>query len=155
LATLFGILAGLAIGLRVSQAGVDGGSSQSDTARQVTVFAVLAEPGTKGADSKLASIKPQLERLLPRHGFKVLDVQSKRLNAGEVLECDLGKDGYSARTSLINPEDEKLKVEIRCELWTGKVRQFSTQVKTPPNQLFFCERALKDGSKLLIGIGAR
>ena len=154
-ATLVLLFAGLVVGLRVSRAADNQAAKivDLDAARQVTVFAVMAQPGGKGADSKLAAIKPQLERLLPGHGFKILDVQSKRLSAGDMLECNLGNGGYTARTSLIKPDDENGKVELRCELWLGKVRQFSTQVKTPPNQLFFCERALSDGSRLLIGIG--
>jgi hypothetical protein len=151
------VFAWFTIGLRVSLAADDKAAHTTDldAARQVTVFAVIAKPGEKGADSKLATIKPQLERLLPNHGFKILDVQSKRLIAGETLECNLANGGYTARTSLVRPDDENGKVELRCELWLGKVRQFSTQVKTPPNQLFFCERSLSDGSRLLIGIGAR
>jgi hypothetical protein len=51
--------------------------------------------------------------------------------------------------------DEDGKVQIRCELFRDQDRVFSSVVKTPPNQLFFCQRALNDGSQLLIGIGAR
>jgi hypothetical protein len=164
------VFGALVFGLRVSRAAheqpskiaqppkiADAAAARTDreAARQVTVFAVLAKPGAKGADAKLSAIKPQLERLLPDHSFKILDVQSKRLTAGDGLDCDLGNGGYIARTSLIEPDDGNGKVELRCELWLGKVRQFSTQVKTPTNQLFFCERALGDGSRLLIGIGAR
>jgi hypothetical protein len=151
------VFGGLLIEHRGSRAADQAGGSAADPddARQVTVFGIIAKPGESGIDAKLSVIKPQLVRLLPNHGFKILDVQSKRLIAGEMLESELGKTGYAARTSLIKADDENGKVELRCELWTGKVRQFSTQVKTPPNQLFFCERVLKDGSRLLIGIGAR
>ena len=58
-------------------------------------------------------------------------------------------------TSLVQPVDENGKVQIRCELFQDQDRQFSTLVKTPPNQLFFCQQALQDGSQLLIGVGAR
>jgi hypothetical protein len=154
LGLLFGALA---TGVRVILAADDPVANKLnlDAARQVTVFAVIAKSGGKGADSKLAVIKPQLERLLPGHSFKVLDIQSKRLIAGEMLECNLGNGGYISRTSLVKPDDENGKVGLRCELFLGKARQFSTEVKTPPNQLFFCERSLSDGSRLLIGIGAR
>jgi hypothetical protein len=33
--------------------------------------------------------------------------------------------------------------------------QLSTDVLTPPNQLFFCDKSFPDNSRLLIGIGAR
>ena len=51
--------------------------------------------------------------------------------------------------------DENGKVELRCELFHDKAVEFSTLVKTPASQLFFCQRALDDGSQLLIGVGAR
>ena len=57
--------------------------------------------------------------------------------------------------SLVQTVDENGKVQLRCELFHDKNRQFSTLVKTPLNQLFFCQQALQDGSQLLIGVGAR
>ena len=121
-----------------------------DEARQVTVFGVIATPGSKTADTNLTTIiKTQLDKLLPKHGFKLLDAQSKRIVAGESVTCDL-RNGYTVVTSLVQPVDENGKVQIRCELFRDQDRQFSTVVKTPPNQLFFCQRALQDGSQLLI-----
>jgi hypothetical protein len=32
---------------------------------------------------------------------------------------------------------------------------FDTLVATPPNQLFFCDRMIAGGQRLLIGVGAR
>ena len=135
-------------------AGRDGCKAADDEARQVTVFGVIATPGSKTADTNLATIKTQLDKLLPKHGFKLLDAQSKRIVAGESVTCDL-RNGYTVVTSLVQPVDENGKVQIRCELFRDQDRQFSTVVKTPPNQLFFCQRALQDGSQLLIGVGAR
>jgi hypothetical protein len=125
-----------------------------DEARQVTVFGVIATPGTKTADLNLARIKTQLDKLLPKHGFRLLDVQSKRIVAGESVTCDLS-NGYTVAMSLVQPVDENGKVQLRCELFQDQASQFSTLVKTPLNQLFFCQRALQDGSQLLIGVGAR
>jgi hypothetical protein len=173
-------VAGLGLGL----VGLDRarGEPGDDEARQVTVFAILAKPGGKGADSKLTSIEAQLNRLLPRHGFKLLDAQNKPMVAGESVVCDLGH-GYTARTSLVQPDDQPAgwpeiedpdllgavvgvlaaqlerplgKVHFRCELFLNQALQFSANVKVPLNQLFFCERPfLDDGTKLLIGVGAR
>jgi hypothetical protein len=95
-----------------------------------------------------------LDKLLPKHGFKLLDAQSKRVEAGESVTCELG-DGYSVLTSMVEMLDENGKVQLRCELFKDDVRQFSTLVKTPLNQLFFCQRPLQNGSQLLIGVGAR
>jgi hypothetical protein len=147
---------GLALGLcglHVSRAEMDTKTAY-DEARQVTVFGVIATPGSKTADSSLSSIKTQLDKLLPKHGFRLLDVQSKRILAGELVACGLS-NGYTVETSLVQPVDENGKVQLRCELFQGQAHQFSTLVKTPLNQLFFCQRELQDGSQLLIGVGAR
>jgi len=147
---------GLALGLgglRVSRADVKV-EPADDVARQVTVFAIVATPGSKQVDSKLSTIKTQLDKLMPQHGFKLLDVQSKRLVTGESVACDL-RNGYTTQTKLVGPVDENGKVPLRCELFLNQNREFSTLVKTPLNQLFFCERELQDGSRLLIGVGAR
>ncbi len=151
------VFSGLAFGLgglRVSHAQIKT-ASPHEQPRQVTVFAIIATPESKAVDSKLASIQAQLARLLPHHGFKLLDAQSSRIVAGESVDCDLGH-GYTPETALVRPVEEDGKVQLRCELFLDKVLQFSANVKTPLNQLFFCERPfLDDGSKLLIGIGVR
>lgn len=148
-----GLVAGLC-GLHVSRAAMDVKKAADDEARQLTLFGVIATPGGKTTDTNLATIKTQLDKLLPRHGFKLLDVQSKRIVAGESVTCDL-RNGHSLVASLVKPVDENGKVQIRCELFRDQDRDFSTVVKTPPNQLFFCERPLPDGTQLLIGVGAR
>jgi hypothetical protein len=149
---------GLALGLgglRVSRAEVKVEPAEADNAaRQVTVFAIVATPGAKTVDSKLSRIKTQLDKLMPQHGFKLLDVQSKRLVTGESVTCDL-RNGYTTQTELVGAVDENGKVPLRCELFLNQNREFSTLVKTPMNQLFFCERQLQDGSALLIGVGTR
>jgi hypothetical protein len=128
--------------------------AQEVAARQVTLFAIIATPGSTMIDPKLAAIQPQLRKLLPGHGFKLLDVQSKRLLAGESVQCDLGH-GLNASTVLIQPLDPNGKIELRCTLMLNAVVQFDTRVATPSNQLFFCDRLLDDGTRLLIGVGAR
>ena len=70
------------------------------------------------------------------------------------MTCDLG-NGYKAETILVRPLDENGKVQLRCNLSQQGTKEFSTLVKTPINQLFFYERSLKDGSRVLIGVGAR
>jgi hypothetical protein len=150
---LVGLMIG-AWGLKASRAAgqVEAGR---DIPRQVTVFAVIATPGGKSVDSKLTTVQPQLNRLLPDHGFKLLDVQSTGIVSGESVESRLGH-GYTAETTLIRPIDEDGKVQLLCELSLDGELQFSATVRAPLNQLFFCERPfLTDGSKLLIGVGAR
>ena len=66
-----GLVLGLC-GLHVSRAAMDA-KTADDEARQVTVFGIIATPGSKTADTNLANIKTQLDKLLPKHGFKLLD----------------------------------------------------------------------------------
>jgi hypothetical protein len=122
--------------------------------RQVTLFAISADSKQMAIDPRLASIKSQLEKLIPQHGFKLLDAQSKRVTTGESVACELS-NGYRAETILIRPVDEDGKVQLRCELFCNDVRQFSTLVRAPLNQLFFLEQLLPDHSQLLVGVGAR
>jgi len=125
-----------------------------EDARQVTLFAIIATPGSNAVDPKLAAIAPQLRKLLPGHGFKLLEVRSKALRAGQTIRCELG-NGLTASTVLVRPLDENGKIELRCALRLNEVSQFDIPVATPPNQLFFCDRMLDDGTLLLIGVGAR
>ena len=130
------------------------GAQQGTTARQVTLFGIVATPGSRAIDPKLASVSGQLRRLLPDHGFRLLDVRSKRLQPGQSVACKLG-DGFVAETSLVKVLDANGKVRLRCELRWHEQPQFATLVTTPPNQLFFCEKRLNNGSRILIGVGAR
>jgi hypothetical protein len=153
-AVLFGALAVLLSGLHVSRAGIDD-DENSDNARQVTVFGVLATPYAKTVDSRLSNvIQSQLEKLLPKNGFKLLDARSGCIVDGESITCSLG-NGYSLTTRMVKPLDENGKVELHCELFHDEVSEFATLVKTPLDQLFFCRRELSDGTQLLIGVGAR
>jgi hypothetical protein len=129
-------------------------SSADETARQVTAFAILATPGPAKVDPRLGSIKAQLRKVLPGHGFTLLDVQSKRIEVRQSVTCDLGH-GYKAETVLVQPIDSAGKVHLRCTLLRDSSPEFSTLVKTPTNQLFFYERSLVDGTKVMIGVGAR
>ncbi len=126
--------------------------SEDDEARQVTVFGIIATPGAKTADSTLSGVHAQLDKLLPKHGFKLLDVQSKSIVAGENVTCNLS-NGYTVVTTLVRTVDENGKVELRRVLLHNENQQVATQVKTPPSQLFFCQQALEDGTQLLIGVG--
>jgi hypothetical protein len=126
----------------------------NEPAWQVTLFAIIATPGSSALDPKLAGIEGQLRKLLPGHGFKLLDVRSKRLVTGESLRSDLG-NGWTASADLIMPLDANGKVQLRCKLAQNGAAEFDTLVATPPNQLFFCDRLIAGGQRLLIGVGAR
>ncbi len=151
----FGGLLVMLSGLHVTRADFGDDDTGADTGRQVTVFGVLATPGSKTVDSRLSNtIQKQLAKLLPDRAFKLLDARSDYIVDGESITCSLGT-GYKLTTTLVKPLDENGKVELRCELFHDKVKEFSTLVKTPVNQLFFCQRTLENGSQFLIGVGAR
>ena len=124
-------------------------------ARQVTLFGIVADPNNQRIDRKLEKIAPQLRSLLPGHGFKLLEVQSKRLAPGQKMSCDFKANGFSATTTMVEPLDPNGKVQLRVGLYQNEGLQFETFVNTPPNQLFFCDKLFSDGSRLLIGVAAR
>jgi hypothetical protein len=148
---------GLVLGLSGFRATRAAGQADSDLqiVRQVTVFGIVATPKGEAVDNSLARIQEPLSKLLPQHGFKLLDSQSARIVAGEAVACTLGH-GYTAEITMVRPIDENGMVELRCELSLDDELQFSATVRAPLDQLFFCKRPfLTDGTKLLIGVGAR
>jgi hypothetical protein len=46
-------------------------------------------------------------------------------------------------------------LQMRFVLDQDEQTEFTTIVRTPPNQLFFCDKQLPNGAKLLIGLGGR
>ena len=129
--------------------------AQSDLlGRQVTVFGVLATPKGKTIDPKLKPVEDQLKKLLPNHGFKLIKIESKRLNTGEILACDL-TSGFVASSQLVQATDPNGKVQVRVGLSYNGMLQYQSLVSTPPNQIFFCDKQLPNGERLVIGIGAR
>jgi hypothetical protein len=125
-----------------------------DDARQVTVCGIIADPKNLAVDAKLAKIEPQLSKFLPKHGFKLIEVKSRRVKEGQSVVCDLG-GGYAAEALLVHKLNDDGKVDLQCDLTLDTAVQFSTMVATPPNQLFFCDQKRGDGTHLLIAVGAR
>ncbi len=123
-------------------------------ARQVTLFGVVATPGSQVVDEALESIASQLRTFKPGHGFRLAGVQSQRLSPGQSVETDFG-NGYRAGAALVESFNADGKVVLRFTLEQNGQLQGATIVATPPNQLFFIEQQLPDRSRLLIGIGAR
>lgn len=126
------------------------------TSRQVSVLALKVIPDSNEMDEKLDNVQiaPLLRRLKPGDGFRYVDNRSERLTKGESVVCDLG-GGTHARAELLDPLDAKNKVEFRFTLELAGRPPYSTVIRTPANQIFFCEKELPDGNHLLIGIGAR
>lgn len=123
--------------------------------RQVTVFGIVATPDDRAIDPKLDVIADDLLKLKPGHGFQMNGVASRRLASGESLACDLG-DGTVAHAELeeaLDPSTGKLRIRFTMEV--DGAETFTTTVTTSPNQVFFCDKPLGDGVRMLIGIGAR
>ena len=128
----------------------------------MTLFGILATPGGNRVDPKLKKIEPQLRKLFPdnNYSFKLLATESKRLGVGDLVTCKLG-DGFVAGAQLVSIADAEGNLQMRFALDYEDVTEFTTIVRTPPNQLFFCDKALPsnaklpNGSKLLIGLGGR
>jgi len=122
---------------------------------QVTIFAIRALAGVSTIDPRLSIVRAQLRKVLPDHGFELIESKSGRLVPGESLTCDLGR-GWRARTTLAIPSpDDFGRVRLRCEWLEGDEIRSSTDVDAPVNQLFFYERDLGEGVQVLIGVGAR
>jgi hypothetical protein len=123
--------------------------------RQVTVFGIEATPGKAHVDPALLDVAPQLRKLLPDHGFRLLASENQRAVKGEKLSCDLG-DTLKLTIDLRNRLTPDGKVVMGVRLDQGEKREalVETEVSTPPNQLCFLEKKL-DGRVLLIGLGAR
>ncbi len=154
------ILALIGAGLALSPAlGLPGSSAQAQQpqgvpALQVTMFGILATPGGNRVDGNLKKIEPQLRKLFPGHSFKLLKSESKRLTLGQGLTVELG-DGWVAGADLTSAADPEGNLLFKFALELNGQNEFATIVRTPPNQLFFCDKMLPDGSRLLIGLGGR
>jgi hypothetical protein len=118
----------------------------------VTVFAIRAVPGTSAIDPRLAPVRGQLRTIAPDDSLTLIATRSEPLKPGETLSCDLG-DGRSAATTF--EKEEAGRIVLLCTFKDGDSLPFSTRVDAPENQLFFYERPLGDGSRALIGVGAR
>jgi hypothetical protein len=146
----------LGLALVLALAGVAGPAParQAAASRQVTLFGIHATPGGGAVDPNLKKIEPQLRKLFPGHGFTLLKSESKRLTPGQTVSCNLG-NGFVAGSELASVLDGDGNVQFKFALELNGQTEFATFVRTPPNQLFFCDKMLPDGSRLLIGLGGR
>lgn len=130
------------------------GALQGIPARQVTLFGILATPEGDRVDPALKKIEPQLKKLFPGHSFRLLKSDSKRLTIGQGMTVDLG-DGWVAGADLLSVLDNDGNIQFKFGLDLNGQTEFATIVRTPPNQLFFCDKMLPGGARLLIGLGGR
>ncbi len=122
------------------------------TRAQVTVFGIVAVPNQAMMDPKLKAIAPNCAACSPT---MVSSCSTSRASGSRPDRPSVANSGgAAAATTLMMPLDDNGKVQLRCELLQNEVSQVATMVATPPNQLFFCDKARPDGSRILIGIGA-
>ena len=62
--------------------------AQESRSRQVTLFGIQAFPGQTISDPKLSDVLPQLRRLMPDHGFRLLGTENERLAVGQQVRSD-------------------------------------------------------------------
>lgn len=128
---------------------------QGPPARQVVVFGVMAKPGSTEMDPKIAPVvQAQLRRLLPNHGFEIIKIKGDRVTANRTVKCELGPSS-AATAKLLKPVDGNGKVQMHLELTIDGMSQFQTIINTPPDQFNFFDKALPNGNRLLVGVGAR
>ncbi|CAN5911481.1 hypothetical protein BH23PLA1_BH23PLA1_08760 [soil metagenome] len=143
---------GLALALSMAFQGASA-ETQVSSSHQVTLFGIRAIPGDSTSDPELSKVLPQLRKLLPDHGFKLLGTTNERRSFGQEVACDLGQ-GLWLRAELIELERGG-KIRLDVALDDHDQEQFVIAIATPPNQLVFLDKKLKDGNLLLIGVGAR
>jgi hypothetical protein len=130
-------------------------SWQGAPGRQVVMFGVLAKPGSKAMDPKISPVvAARLRHILPGHGFKLIQIKSERVLAGQSVELDMG-GGFEALAHLMDPLDVNGKVQMRFALTFQGASQFQSVVVTPADQFNFFDKVLPNNSHLLIGVGAR
>jgi hypothetical protein len=129
--------------------------AQPPISRQITLFGIVASPVDPRIDPKLVPIQDQLRKLLPGHGFQLLSTETKRVAVGETHRISLGDTEFKAGVQLIDWSDAEGKVPLRFALDYQDQTELATIVRTPPNQLFFCDKALPNRMRLLVGIGVR
>ncbi|WP_152052626.1 hypothetical protein [Tautonia marina] len=125
--------------------------------RDVTLFGLRADPGKDRIDPLLSPYAAPLRKLVPGHGLTLLDAASQRLSSNQSVSCDLG-DGQTLKVVLLEPLGADGKVHLRVQLLDDDQTRpvFVTDVRTPPDQLVFLDKALEGSeSLLLIGVGAR
>ena len=128
---------------------------QGPPARQVVVFGVMARPGSNQMDPKIAPVvQAQLRKLLPNHGFEIIKIKGDRVAANKAVKCELGPNS-AATAKLLKPTDNNGKVQMHLELTIDGMSQFQTIVSTPPDQFNFFDKAMPNGNRLLVGVGAR
>jgi hypothetical protein len=154
------LFCGLPIAGLVALAIADSGSSKPGPIKeavlyeQVTIFGIELTSDPKTIDPKLVRFENQLRKFRPDHGFKLRAVEVKRLAQNDSHTCDLG-GGIQATTTLLGLDPATGKLDLKFSLRVNGRNELTARVKTPPNQLFFCEKKLAQGERLLIGVGAR
>ena len=93
----------------------------------------------------------------PNHGFRLIRVKGERdHDQRQTVRCDLG-DGFVANGPPQQPARRRLArstMQVRPDARRAS-RSSRRIVATPPDQFNFFDKALGNGNRLLVGVGAR
>jgi hypothetical protein len=149
---LFGLLIVLRADLAFAQEAPKAAEPQDP--RQVTAMTIRAVRGKGPIDPKLAGVADRLTQVLPGYHFALIQGRTVRLENGMQMKLAAGP-GSELQVTLKQSLNSDGKVELALRLNTAGQKPFEPMVNSPPNQLFFVDRKIRDNERLLIAVGAR
>lgn len=122
--------------------------------RQVTAMTIRAVRGNGPVDPKLNQVADKLKQVLPGYHFMLVEGRTVRLENGSRFTIAAGS-GSVLEVQLKQSQNAEGKVELGLKLMTPGQKPFEPVVNSPPNQLFFVDRKIRENERLLIAVGAR
>ncbi|MFM7317787.1 MAG: hypothetical protein ACKO5E_12650 [bacterium] len=122
--------------------------------RQVTAMTIRAVRGNGPIDPKLNQVADKLRQVLPGYHFALVEGRTVRLDNNGSFTIAAGS-GSMLEVKLQKGLNDEGKVELALKLMTPGQKPFEPVVNSPPNQLFFVDRKIRENERLLIAVGAR
>lgn len=122
--------------------------------RQVTAMTIRAVRGNGPVDPKLNQVADKLKQVLAGYHFMLVEGRTVRLENGSRFTIAAGS-GSVLEVQLKQSLNAEGKVELGLKLMTPGQKPFEPVVNSPPNQLFFVDRKIRENERLLIAVGAR
>lgn len=121
---------------------------------QITAMTILAEKGIGEKDPKLDQVYDRLVQVLPGYHFQLIEGRTARLEESGIFEIK-GPMQDRLQVGLQQVLNDDGKVVLGLKLFHEDQMVFGTEIRTPPNQLFFLDRKINGNQRLLIAVGAR
>lgn len=115
---------------------------------------IRAVRGNGPVDPKLNQVADKLKQVLPGYHFMLVEGRTVRLENGSRFTIAAGS-GSVLEVQLKQSLNAEGKVELGLKLMTPGQKPFEPVVNSPPNQLFFVDRKIRENERLLIAVGAR